>query len=192
VDFFISANTFLALGVGPGWLNDAQWSAYVATIEKANAIQIWMVGAICTDADYEGFHGLISSQLAFMRANFPNTLWAPTMLVGSSNRNEQVNSNGGVSNNVLNNCPRNAGDFYLTQLNQTVIDRPDWLFTAMFDEFGEGDAIVYLFNTNEEPVELDFVTNDIDGIEVPKNLYLQLVGESGQRLRRAQLQAATH
>jgi hypothetical protein len=57
---------------------------------------------------------------------------------------------------------------------------------------GEGDALIYQVNTAQEPVELGFVTNDIDGVKVPQNLYLQLVGQAGQRLRRAQWQAAKH
>jgi glycoprotein endo-alpha-1,2-mannosidase len=87
-------------------------------------------------------------------------------------------------NHPLNQIPRVGGQFLWDQVNATVNAGATMIYQAMFDEIDEGTAIFKISNNPPRPGGVDmFVTPSYDGIPLPSDEYLWLVGQAGKALR---------
>ncbi len=85
---------------------------------------------------------------------------------------------------VLNQIPRNGGDFFWHQIYNAIDAGCNMVYVAMFDEVDEGTAIFKIAeNSSQTPTTGKFVTLDMDGIELPSDWYLRLTGEGTKMLR---------
>jgi hypothetical protein len=85
----------------------------------------------------------------------------------------------------FNEMPRNGGQFLWSQAFCTIASADcNMLYVAMFDEVDEGTAIFKFTNYPPHPGGADmFLTPSYDGIPLPSDEYLWLVGQAGRGLR---------
>ena len=89
----------------------------------------------------------------------------------------------GAPANLLNQIPRNGGDFYWHQAWNAVRSGCTMIYGAMFDEVDEGTAMFKLAPTQAQLPQGSFVPLNIDGEALPSDWYLRLAGEGAKMLR---------
>jgi hypothetical protein len=88
-------------------------------------------------------------------------------------------------NEPFNEIPRLGGRFLWTQAYSYIKnDKIPSIWMAQFDEVDEGTAIYKVASTQREvPAEGNWLTLDADGIELPNDWYLRLVGEAQKMMQ---------
>jgi hypothetical protein len=110
--------------------------------------------------------------------------YMPVVWPGFSWVNNKPFKPDGVTPNVLNDVPRDGGKYFWHQIYNAIEAGADMIYVAMFDEVDEGTAIYKLAeNTDQDPVETEFITMDMDGYDIPSDWYLRLTGEASKMLR---------
>jgi hypothetical protein len=146
---------------------DPAWTGYY---QQLDVISPWAVGRYSDNAGADTFRqdlvvpDLVAAASAgadYMPVVFPGFSWANL-------RNDP---------GLLNQIPRNGGEFYWRQVYNTASAGATMLFTAMFDEVDEATAMFKLApDAGSRPVEGDFLTLDADGRALPSDWYLSLAG----------------
>ncbi len=100
-------------------------------IKKIDIVHPWFVGRY-DEEKYNSFLPLISEDLAWCKDH--NIEYVPTVFPGFSWYNMNTNS-------ILNQIPRNKGNFFWTQFAGAIKSGVDMIYVAMFDEIDEATAI---------------------------------------------------
>jgi glycoprotein endo-alpha-1,2-mannosidase len=177
----VYGGNIVMIGVPSYWRtlsNDCVADPMVHTIVRAaDIVSPWAVGR------YGNSAGVI---------NYANAVWIPDVSWCSDNNIEYLpvifpgfswhNMHAGTT--LLNQIPRNGGQFLWDQVKAAIDAGSAMIYQAMFDEVDEGTAIFKVTNNPPRPGGIDmFVTYDIDGYPLPSDEYLWLVGQAGKALR---------
>lgn len=85
---------------------------------------------------------------------------------------------------ILNRVPRRSGRFYWKQIHELLAEHTTMVFAAMFDEVNEGTALFKVETRPERlPVRAQLLYPEMDGEDVPADLYLRLSGMASQYLK---------
>jgi hypothetical protein len=150
-------------------------SAWTPVFQALDVISPWHVGAIHPD-DVEAF---IADRVAkdhaevtrlgrrYLPVAFPGFSWSNL----ARNRPQPAPQ--------FNAYPRAGGTFFWRQINAQVLAGATMLKGAMFDEIDEGTALYKLAPTSDRaPIGTKFVVANTDGVALPSDWYLRLVGEA--------------
>jgi hypothetical protein len=168
-------------GVPPDWArgagdaqSDPRWAA---VYKELDVVQPWTPGrykdAATADA-WRDSHLVPDIELTqhnqqqYMPVIFPGFSWH------NSKRDD-------TPTDRTNRIPRQAGTFLWVQAMNAKAAGATMVKIAMFDEINEGTAVFKTAPTHTGvPSEAPFVTMDQDGIELPSDWYLRVVGEIGR------------
>ena len=164
----------LKAGVNNGWRTDSQ--EWQAVYDNFDFISPWAVGR------YSDKSGADTYRNQYFQVDLNETAsrdmeYIPVVFPGFSWANKYPGK-------VLNQIPRNGGDFFWHQIYNAIDAGCNMIYVAMFDEVDEGTAIFKIAeNSSQTPTTGKFVTLDMDGIELPSDWYLRLTGEGTKMLR---------
>jgi glycoprotein endo-alpha-1,2-mannosidase len=170
----------IMLGVNNDWRSGA--SVEERTLLLADIISPWSVGRYKYLVEINAFTNdvWIPDILWCQTNSTPSHLieYLPVIWPGFSFHNADPDK-------PFNEMPRNGGQFLWNQVYATVSTvQANMLYIAMFDEVDEGTAIFKITNNPPRPGGVDmFVTPSYDGIPLPSDEYLWLVGQAGRALR---------
>lgn len=137
-------------------------------IKRADIVQPWLVGRF-DEKSYPKYHSLIEKDLQWCKENGLD--YVPVLFPGFSWHN--------LKDGLLDQIPRNGGEFYWNQISKSIDLGCEMLYYAMFDEMDEGTAIFKVADT--PPVgESSFV--GLGGL--PSDHYLWLAGQGAMMLRK--------
>jgi len=151
---------------------DASWSAVYRSFD---VVSPWSVGRF-SDADgADRFaRDLVVPDLEETRA--AGIEYMPVVFPGFSRHN--------LSGGALNQIPRRGGAFLWRQVYNAVSAGARMLYGAMFDEVDEGTALFKVVaRARDLPVGSELLALDADGVELPSDWYLRLVGRATRMLR---------
>jgi hypothetical protein len=78
-----------------------------------------------------------------------------------------------LNDGPFNEIPREGGTFLYNQLYNAIDNGANIIYGAMFDEYDEATALMPTATSREHtPQELEFLTLDEDGMELPSDWYL--------------------
>jgi hypothetical protein len=179
IDFFKNRGFYILGGVPTDFTGNDAWHE---TLQQLDVISPWNVGAYHMD-DMESLKS--NAQHDREVCDSWNVEYMPVIFPGFS----WLNLNGGE----LNEIPREGGKFYM-ELAKAIFEgaNPSMMYTAMFDEVNEGTAIMPVVAKKENlPTSGEWVSLDIDGSDVPSDLYVQLAGKVTDALRNGNLVSST-
>jgi hypothetical protein len=85
----------------------------------------------------------------------------------------------------LNQTPRRGGKFFWRQAYNAVSAGAEMIYVAMYDEVDEGTAMFKIAEKSSQlPTTGEFVTLNIDGVALPSDWYLRLMGQATKMLRK--------
>jgi hypothetical protein len=169
------------IGVPSYWRtlnNDCVSDPMVHTIIlAADIVSPWAVGRYASSAGVTNYANAVwLPDIAWCQTN--NKEYLPVVFPGFSWYNMHYGST------PLNQIPRLGGQFLWDQVKAAVDAGSTMIYQAMFDEVDEGTAIFKVTNNPPRPGGADmFVTPSYDGIPLPSDEYLWLVGQAGRALR---------
>lgn len=142
-------------------------------ITQADVIMPWFVGRYSTKEQYtNNFASLVSGDLFWCKSNQVD--YAPLCFPGASD--VQMHP----ANAIID---REHGQFFWTQLHNSVKSGAKMLYIAMFDEIDEGTAIYKCLRKNEVPASgARFEFNGIEN-DLSSDYYLWMTGQAGKMLR---------
>jgi hypothetical protein len=159
--------------------SDADWARVYRSLD---IVSPWTIGRIRdlpgVDQFYEDEvkHDLVETRtlgIDYMPVLFPGFSWH------NMNHDAPINA-----------IPRRGGRFYWRQVERALAAGNTMMYGAMFDEVDEGTAMFKVAASKDEvPVDVSFVTLNLDGEALPTDWYLRLAREAQRRLRGA---AARH
>ena len=165
----------LKAGVGNGWKDDS--SEWQEVYDAFEFISPWAVGR------YSDIPGANAYRNKYFQADLDETAsrgmeYIPVVFPGFSWANHYPGK-------PLNQIPRDGGKFFWRQFYNAVDAGCNMVYVAMFDEVDEGTAIFKIAENDEQtPTTGNFVTLDMDGIQLPSDWYLRLTGAASQMLRK--------
>lgn len=179
-----NAGYHVVLGVQQAWRSELQNTTetpYGDVYKVADTIQPWTVGSYGND-NLEGFYTGTqqpdAQELSSLGIGSSIVIWP-----GSSSGNSlQDFVPGNPSIPVYEKNPRYNGTYYNTQIDHAVSLKPQFIFTAMFDEVNEGTAIMPTLRSNELPTNAQFIGLDDDQ---DHGYYLTRAGYATQALKMA-------
>jgi glycoprotein endo-alpha-1,2-mannosidase len=164
----------ILLGVPAYWRDfgsDTEKDPYLHDIlRKVDIVRPWFVGRFNAET-YPVFKDRISADISWCKQN--NLDYVPIIFPGFSWHNMHPAG-------VLNQIPRNRGQFFWQQLTGAMQEGAEMLYVAMFDEIDEGTAIFK--TTNSPPSGLSSFVSFENGI--PPDYYLYLTGMAAKMLRK--------
>eukprot|EP01082_Thalassiosira_pseudonana_P015157 g13778.t1 g13778 contig9:413217-414998(+) len=185
---------FLIGGVPTGWrerVHDARSEEEWTTIyQSLDGIHPWHVGRFATLNGFDTYFRNIIAKDAEL-CNELGILYMPTMYPGFSwhNLNKNYQSKNierreeGTLQMVppINSIPRLGGKFMWSQAYKYASDpNINTIWMAQFDEVDEGTAIFKV--AKNVPNEGQWLTLDIDGLQLPSDWYLRLCGQAQQMM----------
>ena len=150
-------------------------SSWLGVYHSLDMISPWAVGRYGDNAGADNWKTQrIVPDLANCNTN--NVSYMPVIFPGFSWHNENAG--------VLNQIPRNGGNFYWHQAYNAKSAGSNFIYVAMFDEADEGTAMYKAAPTAATaPAQGSFVTLDADGYNcLPSDWYLQLANETQKML----------
>lgn len=181
----------LLLGVPAFWREGVrdgrggpEWQELYA---RAHILSPWTVGRFADAAGAEAYlRTTLARDVAFARSRgqevmpviFPGFSWANLM---------EARGRPAPRNQIARRC----GQFYWAQARAAVQSGARLLYTAMFDEFDEGTAIMPIAPSRADTPEGGrFLAADADGCALPSDWYLRLAGAVQRGLAAGQVPAA--
>lgn len=156
-------------------------SAWAKTYRSFDVISPWTVGRFSdvTGADIFMKNYIIPDVtetrrlgLGYLPVVFPGFSWYNLMT--NRNRSNQA---------ILNQIPRNCGQFLWKQISNSLNAHVNMLYMAMFDEVDEGTAIFPVESLQDKiPKDASMLTLNRDGCNVPKDWYLRIANEASNSL----------
>ena len=178
--------SFVIGGVPSNWRTlagdskaDPRWASVYRSYD---AISPWSVGRFDDQAGADTYlQSVVVPDLAeTTRAGIG---YLPVTFPGFSWRNQMLNK-GLLDVAILNQIPRDCGDFLWHQYANLVNAGAKSVYAAMFDEFDEGTALAPAATSIlAVPVGVSMVTLDQEGCSVPEDWYLQVTGKAAAHLR---------
>lgn len=168
------------LGGVPTWwrilqndaLPDPAWADYYCSLD---IISPWTVGRYRTDLEVDLYQLTMQQDMA--RAAECGAEYMPVIFPGTAFHNDN-------KTNRFNDTPRRGGNFYWRQVYDALSIGAPMLYNAMFDEVDEDTAMYKIAATaNDQPLDVDLVSMDTDGYQLPNDWYLRLAGAASQMLR---------
>jgi hypothetical protein len=152
-------------------LTDPAWAKYYCAL---NIISPWTVGRFSTDAQVDLYKSKMTADMG--RAKQCGAEYMPVVFPGTAFHNT-----GGTPFNQI---PRRGGNLYWRQVYNVVSLGAPMIFNAMFDEVDEDTAMYKIAaTTNDQPVGVQLISMDVDGIRLPNDWYLRLGGAATKMLR---------
>jgi len=162
-------------GVNDDWRKNPKW---IDVLELLDIISPWAVGRYKTKRGVDKFckkkivpdlAHCTSKNIDYMPVIFPGFSWLN--LIGKKNS--------------LNQIPRDGGKFFWRQAFNAINAGCQMIYVAMFDEVDESTAIFKVAENNHQtPTTGTFLPLDADGVTLPSDWYLQLMGECSKMLRK--------
>ena len=174
-------------GVPTGWRTlsgdvkaDSAWNDIYSSFD---IISPWIVARFRDEAGADEFRqNILQPDLELVTQRDQGYL--PVVFPGFSWRNLMTNRDG-KQDKILNEIPRNGGQFFWRQIYNAIDSGASMLYIAMFDEVDEGTAIFKLAqDPSALPIGVSLVSLDKDGYALPNDWYLRLSGKAGEMLRR--------
>jgi hypothetical protein len=180
VDFFKADGCTVMGGVDNDWrllgsgcrINVDQGVSWTDVNNAYDIISPWLVGTF--SAGISGADS-IKAKLAWdvQDCNTRGVDYMPVAFPGFSWSNWKEGAE-----NDFNKRPRLGGEYLWRQAYNAKIAGANMLYLAMFDEVDEATALYKITETaNDSPDQLNWVTADIDGQDLPSDWYLQVCGE---------------
>jgi len=155
--------------------NDSQTDPAWADLYCAlNIISPWTVGRYSADTEVDQYKTVMQADME--RATQCGAEYMPVVYPGTA-----LHNSGGTPFNLI---PRRGGNLYWRQIYNAVSIGAPMIYNAMFDEVDEATATYKIAaTTNDQPVGVDLVSMDADGVKLPNDWYLRLAGAASQMLR---------
>jgi len=169
------------MGGVPTWWrllnNDSQTDPAWADLYCAlNIISPWTVGRYSSDSEVDSYKTVMQADM--VRATQCGAQYMPVVYPGTAFHNDHV---GGSAFNLI---PRRGGNLYWRQVYNAVSIGAPMIYNAMFDEVDEDTAMYKVAaTTNDQPMGVDLLSMDADGIHLPNDWYLCLAGAATKMLR---------
>ena len=155
-------------------LTDPAWADYYCAL---NVISPWTVGRYTSDMEVDLYKLTMIQDMA--AAKKCGAEYMPVVFPGTAFHNNDAGHT-----NLFNATPRRGGLFYWRQVYNAVSIGVPMIYNAMFDEVDEDTAMYKIAATQaDQPVGVDLVNMNTDGIQLPNDWYLRLAGSATQMLR---------
>lgn len=169
------------MGGVPTWWrllrNDSQtdpaWADYYCALD---VISPWTVGRYSTDVEVDLYKPFMQEDM--VTATQCGAQYMPVVYPGTAFHNDHEN---GTAFNLI---PRRGGNLYWRQVYNAVSIGAPMIYNAMFDEVDEDTAMYKVAATSDDqPVGVELVSMDADGISLPNDWYLCLAGAATKMLQ---------